>query len=426
MKKQYLLFFLGSILVNCTNTQNKKAEKIIPFLTDAIEVYNVNLISEKSLVFAVEGGGKSAYLLDKAGNKKYQWTFDSSLGNDVKMLPNGQLLGMFKTDSAAFKFAGGYGGYIRIINPDNSIAWEYKYSDDNYLSHHEAIMLPNGNVVFLAWEKIGAEEAKNAGVDVDYAIYPEKIMEVDPKHNEIVWEWRSWDHIVQELDSELPNYGIVRENPNKININYALNDKGDIMHANGLVYDSKADLLFVSVNFFSEIWAIDHSTTTEEAASSVGGNYGKGGDLVYRFGNPEAYNNSNGEQLFDHVHHPNLLETGDKKSKNMLVYVNGMKAKKSTVMELKLPSKLELLVDENNEPEVIWSYSDSLLSYGRISGAERLANGNTLICEGDYGFWEVTPDKQIVWKYKDTGRTFWRGYAVEESEVPKQLGVEVK
>jgi hypothetical protein len=37
----------------------------------------------------------------------------------------------------------------------------------------------------------------------------------------------------------------------------------------------------------------------------------------------------------------------------------------------------------------------------RISGAERLANGNTLICSGDQPWiLEVTPDKQVVWETK--------------------------
>src|SRR5207253_9990512 len=50
-----------------------------------------------------------------------------------------------------------------------------------------------------------------------------------------------------------------------------------------------------------------------------------------------------------------------------------------------------------------WSYTapkknDFFSRY--ISGAQRLANGNTLICSRANGtVFEVTPEKEIVWKY---------------------------
>jgi len=59
--------------------------------------------------------------------------------------------------------------------------------------------------------------------------------------------------------------------------------------------------------------------------------------------------------------------------------------------------------------QVVWEYTgtpkDSFYS-GFISGAQRLPNGNTLICEGAKGrLFEVTTDKEIVWEF----RTPYRG-----------------
>ena len=68
--------------------------------------------------------------------------------------------------------------------------------------------------------------------------------------------------------------------------------------------------------------------------------------------------------------------------------------------------------ETDNEPEVVWSFTDSNLYNPKISGAVRLLNGNTLICEGDYGFWEVTNSGDVVWKYNGSaGSALWRGYA---------------
>jgi hypothetical protein len=88
----------------------------------------------------------------------------------------------------------------------------------------------------------------------------------------------------------------------------------------------------------------------------------------------------------------------------------------STVYEMMFPDPFLLLPITNNEPTIVWSFIDDELHNGKISGADRLANGNTLICEGDFGMWEVTPEKEIVWKYENIGSS-WRayGYDIESS-----------
>ena len=373
-------------------------------LTENIEVYNSNKI-DNSITLAVEKATQYAYLIDKQGNKKHEWTFENQLGNDLQILQNGQLLGLFKDDNAAITF-GGYGGIIRLINIDNTIDWEYTISSENEIAHHDVEMLPKGNVLVLVWDKIDEQEAEANGAFGSSNIYPEKLVEINPNTNAIVWHWRSWQHIIQDQESGLPNYGIVADNPQLININFNPLQNGDIMHANGIDYDSDKDIIYVSVNAYSEIWVIDHSTTITEAASHSGGNYNKGGDLLYRFGNPLAYDNTFGEKLFDRNHFPNLLEDDVLGKGNMLVYVNGVTEEQSIVYELDMPENFNLLPNTNNEPNIVWEFRNENLYNGIISGAVRLKNGNTLICEGDYGFWEVTPEKEVVWKYNGFGIEF--------------------
>jgi hypothetical protein len=237
-------------------------------------------------------------------------------------------------------------------------------------------------------------------------------VEIDPTTDQIVWKWNSMDHIVQDHDNSKLNYNNVNDNPQLIDVNYnSTIANGDIMHANGIDYDPIKDIIYLSINFYSEVWVIDHSTSTTEAASNTGGNYDKGGDLIYRFGNPEAYKNTTSPRLFYNNHAPTIIDEGKPGEDNVLVYMNGSNNNQSIVYEFKMPVNFSLNGSQNNEPEVIWSFTDPNLYNGRISGAVRLRNGNTLICEGDYGYWEVTTNGTIVWKYSGLDvPAFWRGY----------------
>ena len=71
----------------------------------------------------------------------------------------------------------------------------------------------------------------------------------------------------------------------------------------------------------------------------------------------------------------------------------------------------------------IWSFTDPNLYSGKVSGVELLPNGNRLITEGDFGFWEVTEQGEVVWRYSTSG-FFWRGYHYDiDSEAITNLGL---
>ena len=403
----FLLFVFTILLYNCSSDDEKPIELN---LTDNVEVYNSNLV-EDSYVMAISNGGTEAFLLDKQGNKRFTWEFEDNLGNDLELLPNGKLIGIFKSENPTITY-GGYGGKIGILNSDGSVFWEYEYSSTNYIAHHDVEILSNGNVLFLVWERVSAIQAQAAGVDTNVDIFPEALVEVNPSTNEIVWEWHSWDHIIQDFNSSASTFGNINANPQLININYDIAfTNGDLMHANGIDVDEQRNVIFISVNKYSEIWVIDHSTTTQQASSNNGGNYNKGGDLLYRFGNPSTYDNI-GERLFYSNHFPNYIENNAPGAGNILVYVNnGADIEQSSVYELEIPENFNLQSNVNNEPNIVWSFTDESLFFGRLSGAVRLDNGNTLICEGDYGFWEITPNGEIAWKYsKSEINPYWRGY----------------
>ena len=94
-----------------------------------------------------------------------------------------------------------------------------------------------------------------------------------------------------------------------------------------------------------------------------------------------------GPGVLDGQHKPHMLPNG-----NILIFDNGTLRGWSRVIEYNpLAERIE------------WEYStqpaESFLSR-YISGAQRLPNGNTLICEGAKSrLFEVTPDKETVWEF---------------------------
>jgi len=377
-----------------------------PELSDQVEVYNGPRI-DPNPIFAVRLGAKSSIVINKQGEIVTEYEFENALGNDIEMLPNGEFLGMFKPNNRKDFSFGGSGGILRRVTAHQQTLWEYEIASETELAHHDLELLPNGNVLTIVWEEITSEQAKTLGAQTEHPIYTEKLIEINPDNNEIVWQWRSVEHLVQDVDEHASTFGSIRENPRKININYNSDmENGDWMHANGITYDHKRDLIFMTVNFYDEVWVIDHSTTPAQASTPLGGNYAVGGDLVYRFGNPATYG-SDTPPIFDRVHHPNF--SNDAHSK-MLFFSNGIDTEQSTVFELQLPFQLVLDPEHEYLPTEVWRFTDPELFHRIVSGAVKLPNGNVLICEGDFGFWEVTPAGQVVWKMQGYQSGFWRAY----------------
>ncbi|WP_411031128.1 aryl-sulfate sulfotransferase [Spongiimicrobium sp. 3-5] len=382
-----------------------------------VEFFNESL-TEDGLILVNDPGNKRAYLMDRNANITHEWKLKGAPGNDMLLLPDGKLLASLKVEDPAIPF-GGLGGVVQLINPDNTLDWDFFYSSEDYIIHHDVELLPNGNVLALVWERKTVEEAENAGSNLTIDVFPEAIIEINPTTDEIEWEWHAWDHLIQDHDNTKENFGVVADNPQLIDLNHVDIDDGDIMHANGFSYDEINDIIYLSVNFFSEVWVIDHSTTTEEAKTSSGGNFGKGGDLLYRFGNPSAYDNNMGERLFFNNHFPNLLKGSVSGAGNILIFVNRMNdTDQSAVYELKMPTTFDLQPNTNNEPEIVWSFTNEELYSPKVSGAVRLKNGNTLITQGTGdpggGFWEVTSDGEVVWRFTGVG-FFWRGYNYDKN-----------
>jgi hypothetical protein len=358
------------------------------------------------------------YLLDMDGKIVYTWKSEYIQGFGGYLLENGDLLRLDEFGSDVVFMGGGRAGRLEKFDNKSNLLWEFVYANNEHCSHHDIEPLPNGNVLIIAWESKTKTEALSAGRNPNRlrsnTIWPDHVIEVEPvgsNGGNIVWEWHVWDHMIQDYNSTKENYGVVKNHPELIDLNFG-NTDSDWNHINAIDYNEKFDQILLSVHNFNEIWVIDHNTTTEEAAGHTGGNSGKGGDLLYRWGNPQAYDagNANDQQFFGQ-HGANWIDEGCPGAGNILVFNNGGESRRySSVDEIVPPvdnsGNYKYVSGQAYGPdEPIWIYTTKTptdMYSMTLSNAQRLPNGNTLICSANQGlFLEVTQEKEIVWKYQN-------------------------
>lgn len=356
------------------------------------------------------------YLIDNCGRIVHKWVTAGKPGLSAYLLNDGALLRPYQINNPVFSQQSG-GGIEKLDWHGNRI-WHYRYTSPKYHQHHDICPMPNGNVLLLAFELKTASEALAAGREAAGVVWPEHIIEIEPiaaDSGRIVWEWHSWDHSIQNYDSSKLNYGSVEQHPELLNLNYrepGIN-ANDWLHGNGLDYHPEFDQIILSSRSFSEFFIIDHSTTTSEAASHSGGRYGKGGDILYRWGNPLTYGRDNGtNRNLYYQHNPNWIKPGLKGAGNILVFNNGTNRTDGTyssVDELIPPVNSNGFYQTPDGNQAFaptapyWRYTGTPNAqfYSQfISGAQRLPNGNTFICIGMSGhLLEVDNHDSVVWEY---------------------------
>ena len=363
-----------------------------------------------------EADADEIVMVDSNAAVDQQW-FSAFDGWASYLDQNGALLRVIVTDPSPL--AGAAGGVERVAL-DGTVLWEFRYDQGGRLSHHDIAELPNGNVLIVAWEDKTEAEAIAAGRDpslLNGTFRPDHIVEVrqtGPTTGEIVWEWHVWDHLIQDFNPARDNFGVVEDHPELIDINYPPESEflGDWNHFNGIDYDPIYDRILISADGQSEIWAIDHSTTTEEAAGHTGGRWGKGGDLLYRWGNPQAYRaGTEDDRIFDTQHSPRVIPTGYPGEGNYTVFLNRTPGQpdRSSIFEITPPLDNDgaFILDPSGSygpAGPLWSFSEEGFFSAIMSSAERLPNGNTLIASGAQArVFEVDPLGTTVWEYDEGG-----------------------
>lgn len=402
MKKYFIFLFTFIITLNYINAQT----------TVGLTQSDAGNLDNGYVLFAPMTS-TTTYLVDKCGKQVKTWSSTYRPALACYILPDGTLLRTGNNNNTTFN-AGGSGGVIQKIDWNGNVTWAYTVSDATKCQHHDVKALPNGNVLIIAWESKTNTEAIAQGRNpslVPATVWSEQILEVQPigaNGGNIVWEWHLWDHLVQEFSATKPNFGVVSANPQLINLNYAASaTNSDWVHFNSIDYNPTLDQILLSSHGFNEVWIIDHSTTSAQAASHSGGNSGKGGDILYRWGNPLAYNTGTTTQLF-RQHDARWIESGLPYQNQIMIFNNGngrTGGNYSTVEIINPPingynytSTLPYLPTSTS-----WVYNvgnPNSFYAQNISGAQQLSNGNVLICNGPSGaFFEVNQAGTTVWKY---------------------------
>ncbi|MEM7311760.1 MAG: aryl-sulfate sulfotransferase [Planctomycetota bacterium] len=353
-----------------------------------------------------------AFLVDVHGRKVHEWSGAPFAGRrGARLGEDGALVSSGPVDGP--ELAGlGVTGALYIQDWDGDVRWAWEYNSPDYTLHHDVEIMPNGNLLAFAWVRHTPEELEALGRDPattpEGGLWGERIFELEPVGADqvnIVWEWNLIDHLVQDVDPAKPNFGVIADNPGRMNINIGGNSGAvieDWIHFNSIDYNADLDQIVVSAPFIDEFWVIDKSTTTAEAATSSGGNSGKGGDILYRWGNPGNYGMPGDQQVFNQ-HDVQWIDEGLPGAGNIMVF-NNQAQPTTTVIEIEPPvdamGNYSLNAGEAFAPAAPSYVLDTGVNAGFISGAHRQANGNTLVTHGPAArLLEYTPAGELVWSY---------------------------
>jgi arylsulfotransferase ASST len=303
------------------------------------------------LTLFAPAGGTEVHLIDLYGTEVHTWKMPYRPGLYGYLTDRGTLLynGQIPNDTFVGK-SPFMGGSILEMDWSGKVLWEVRRPDH----HHDGRLLKNGNVILLCSRELPDEVARRVhggrpGTEVDgKKIWADFLVETTTD-GKVVWEWRTWDHLDPELDG----------------LTAVQDERNEWTHANSVWEEANGDLL-VSFRNISTVIRIDR----------------KSGQIVWKLGAPPLAGQ----------HAPHRLSNG-----NLLIFDNGPHR-----LDESFPFSRVIEVNPATK-EIVWKYQEPRpfnFYSPRISNAQRLPNGNTLINEGVFGrFFEVTSAGDVVWEY---------------------------
>ena len=219
--------------------------------------------------------GTTTVAIDQTGATVRTWT-GAGQGSSVGYLrADGSLVRPCVYSAGALSSAG-RGGRIQVFGPSGALQNDLIVASSTTQQHHDIRPMPNGNILCIVWDVRSIDEQSAAGrVNATAAVWSEQILELRPtgaSTYDVVWQWKLWDHLVQDAAPGSANYGSVAGHPELVDANNnPAASPVDWIHMNSIDYDPVRDEIVVSSRSWSELWVIDHSTTTAQAATHAGG-----------------------------------------------------------------------------------------------------------------------------------------------------------
>jgi hypothetical protein len=294
---------------------------------------------------------KTVYLIDMLGNVVHTWNVPYPPGQSGYLTERGTLFynGQIPNDSHVGR-APYMGGAALEMDWNGRILWEASHPHHN----HDGIRLRNGHVLLICQKPLPAElvsqvRGGRVGTEYDHGRMDAPYLVEMTLKGEIVWEWRSWEHLDPERDAIT-----------------AVQDDRDVWTVANGVSEMPDGNLILSFRDISTVIMINRQT----------------GAIYWKLGAPPLAGQ----------HAPHILPNG-----NVLLFDNGPHR-----LDHSFPFSRVLEINPATK-EIVWKYQEVRVSdffSPRISNAQRLPNGNTFINEGWFGrFFEVTPDGSVVWEY---------------------------
>ncbi|KPI35866.1 uncharacterized protein AB675_11124 [Cyphellophora attinorum] len=314
----------------------------------------------------------TAHLVDIDGKEVHSWKLPGRIGRHARILPNGNLA-------------------VNTLPPNHKAPFMFF---NKYGGGVMSELDPAGKVVRQHIDPLGHHDHREDSAKVQGGVpgteaeggitYADTINELDAE-GKLVWQWKVSERLPRDEFPLQPHY--TREHYPLINSVYPLKD-GNIL---------------ASMRSVSSVIIIEKST----------------GNIIWRLG-PDT---------LAQQHCANELENG-----NILIFDNGAFR---TGESIQFTRAIEV---DRKTREIVWQYRDrgQMIHFFTpfMGSAQRLSNGNTLLCESAFGrVFEVTKEGEVVFEfinpcfseYEDEGtkklfpgesNALFRAYRYSAEEIP--------